>query len=67
MFLDNSACNLSSLNLMKFVEPTGEFKIEKRFPFQRCELGHAALRPVAGPSAPPVGFPFSSEYWGQED
>jgi ribonucleoside-diphosphate reductase alpha chain len=28
MFVDNSACNLASLNLMKFVEADGEFKIE---------------------------------------
>jgi ribonucleoside-diphosphate reductase alpha chain len=28
MFVDNSACNLASLNLLKFVEPSGEFKIE---------------------------------------
>ncbi len=29
MFLDNSACNLSSLNLMKFRHPDGEFDTEK--------------------------------------
>ncbi len=28
MFLDNSACNLASLNLMKFVDDTGEFDVE---------------------------------------
>ena len=28
MFLDNSACNLASLNLMKFRRPDGEFDIE---------------------------------------
>ncbi len=28
MFLDDSACNLSSLNLMKFRKPTGEFDVE---------------------------------------
>jgi ribonucleoside-diphosphate reductase alpha chain len=28
MFLDDSACNLSSLNLMKFVGPGGEFGVE---------------------------------------
>jgi ribonucleoside-diphosphate reductase alpha chain len=28
MFLDDSACNLSSLNLMKFVGPGGEFDVE---------------------------------------
>jgi ribonucleoside-diphosphate reductase alpha chain len=28
MFVDNSSCNLSSLNLMKFVKETGEFDIE---------------------------------------
>jgi ribonucleoside-diphosphate reductase alpha chain len=28
MFLDDSACNLSSINLMKFVRPDGEFDIE---------------------------------------
>jgi ribonucleoside-diphosphate reductase alpha chain len=28
MFLDDSACNLSSLNLMKFVGPGGEFEVE---------------------------------------
>jgi ribonucleoside-diphosphate reductase alpha chain len=28
MFLDNSACNLASLNLMKFRRPDGEFAIE---------------------------------------
>jgi ribonucleoside-diphosphate reductase alpha chain len=27
MFLDNSACNLASLNLLKFVTPSGEFDI----------------------------------------
>ncbi|HTL00723.1 MAG TPA: hypothetical protein VL243_00780, partial [Vicinamibacterales bacterium] len=27
MFLDDSACNLSSINLMKFVKPDGEFDI----------------------------------------
>jgi ribonucleoside-diphosphate reductase alpha chain len=29
MFLDNSACNLASLNLMKFLGPEGEFDHEK--------------------------------------
>ncbi len=28
MFLDDSACNLSSLNLMKFTKPGGEFDVE---------------------------------------
>jgi ribonucleoside-diphosphate reductase alpha chain len=28
MFLDDSACNLSSLNLMKFVAPGGQFDVE---------------------------------------
>src|SRR5882757_2071961 len=28
MFLDNSACNLASFNLMKFVTPTGTFDIQ---------------------------------------
>src|SRR5438270_9453440 len=28
MFLDDSACNLASLNLMKFVGPGGEFEVE---------------------------------------
>jgi ribonucleoside-diphosphate reductase alpha chain len=28
MFLDNSACNLASLNLMRFVTPAGSFDIE---------------------------------------
>jgi len=28
MFLDDSACNLSSLNLMKFLTPEGEFDVE---------------------------------------
>jgi ribonucleoside-diphosphate reductase alpha chain len=28
MFLDDSACNLSSLNLMKFVGPDGQFNVE---------------------------------------
>ena len=28
MFLDDSACNLASLNLMKFVGPDGEFDVE---------------------------------------
>ncbi|MCC6364672.1 MAG: vitamin B12-dependent ribonucleotide reductase [Bryobacterales bacterium] len=28
MFLDDSACNLASLNLMKFVSPGGEFDVE---------------------------------------
>jgi ribonucleoside-diphosphate reductase alpha chain len=28
MFLDDSACNLASLNLMKFVGPSGEFDVE---------------------------------------
>ena len=28
MFLDDSACNLSSINLMKFVRPDGEFDVE---------------------------------------
>ena len=27
MFLDDSACNLSSLNLMKFVGPNGQFDV----------------------------------------
>ena len=27
MFLDDSACNLSSLNLMKFLDPVGEFDV----------------------------------------
>ncbi len=27
MFLDDTACNLASLNLMKFLEPTGEFNV----------------------------------------
>jgi ribonucleoside-diphosphate reductase alpha chain len=29
MFLDNSACNLASFNLMKFVDPAGNFDIAK--------------------------------------
>jgi len=29
MFLDNSACNLASLNLMKFVDEAGNFDIER--------------------------------------
>jgi ribonucleoside-diphosphate reductase alpha chain len=29
MFLDDSACNLSSLNLMKFLRPDGTFEVEK--------------------------------------
>jgi ribonucleoside-diphosphate reductase alpha chain len=29
MFLDNSACNLASLNLMKFVRPDGLFDVER--------------------------------------
>ena len=28
MFLDDSACNLASINLMKFVRPDGEFDVE---------------------------------------
>jgi len=28
MFLDNSACNLASINLMKFVGPDGQFDVE---------------------------------------
>ena len=28
MFLDDSACNLASLNLMKFLEPDGQFNVE---------------------------------------
>ena len=28
MFLDDSACNLASLNLMKFVDASGEFDVE---------------------------------------
>src|SRR5215467_4622839 len=28
MFLDDSACNLASLNLMKFVGPNGQFEVE---------------------------------------
>ena len=28
MYLDDSACNLASLNLMKFVKDDGEFDIE---------------------------------------
>ena len=28
MFLDDSACNLASLNLMKFVGPDGQFDVE---------------------------------------
>jgi ribonucleoside-diphosphate reductase alpha chain len=28
MFLDDSACNLASINLMKFVDETGEFDVE---------------------------------------
>jgi ribonucleoside-diphosphate reductase alpha chain len=28
MFLDDTACNLASLNLMKFLGPTGEFDVE---------------------------------------
>ena len=28
MFLDDSACNLASLNLMKFVGPDGKFDVE---------------------------------------
>ena len=27
MFLDDSACNLASINLMKFVRPDGEFDV----------------------------------------
>ncbi len=29
MFLDNSACNLASINLMKFINDKGEFNVEK--------------------------------------
>ncbi|OVE76195.1 ribonucleoside-diphosphate reductase, adenosylcobalamin-dependent [bacterium E08(2017)] len=29
MFLDNSACNLASINLMKFVDADGDFDVEK--------------------------------------
>jgi len=29
MFLDNSACNLASLNLMKFVDDAGQFDVER--------------------------------------
>jgi ribonucleoside-diphosphate reductase alpha chain len=28
MFLDDTACNLASLNLMKYLEPNGEFNVE---------------------------------------
>jgi ribonucleoside-diphosphate reductase alpha chain len=28
MFLDDTACNLASLNLMKFLEPNGEFNVD---------------------------------------
>ncbi len=31
MFLDNSACNLASLNLRKFLRPDGEFDVEPFF------------------------------------
>ncbi len=29
MFLDNTACNLASVNLMKFVEPDGSFDVDR--------------------------------------
>lgn len=29
MFLDNTACNLASINLMKFVSPSGSFDVER--------------------------------------
>ncbi len=38
MFLNNSACNLASLNLMKFVQPDGEFDVESF-----CHAVHVTL------------------------
>ena len=56
MFLDDSACNLSSLNLMKFVGPDGQFDVEafrhavdtmivaQEIIVDNCQLPHAENR-----------------------
>ena len=41
MFLDDTACNLASLNLMKFVQDDGEFDVEA---FRYAARGHASRR-----------------------
>ena len=44
MFLDDSACNLSSLNLMKFLDEKGEFDVES-FRARRARDDHRAGDP----------------------
>jgi ribonucleoside-diphosphate reductase alpha chain len=51
MFLDDSACNLSSLNLMKFRRPDGEFDIKS---FRHgCKVMTLAMEIIVGNSSYP--------------
>ncbi|PIZ99784.1 MAG: ribonucleoside-diphosphate reductase, adenosylcobalamin-dependent, partial [Candidatus Komeilibacteria bacterium CG_4_10_14_0_2_um_filter_37_10] len=52
MFLDDSACNLASLNLMKFVDKLGEFN-EQRF-IRACEIIITAMEIVVDNSSYPT-------------
>jgi len=40
MFLDNSACNLASLNLMKFLREDGTFDVERYKTAAEISLPH---------------------------
>jgi ribonucleoside-diphosphate reductase alpha chain len=52
MFLDNSACNLASLNLRRFQKPDGEFDIEA---FKRgCQITLTAMEIIVDSSAYPT-------------
>ncbi len=66
MFLDNSACNLASVNLMKFRRGDGTFDVPRLpgrlpagvrgpgYPGRSCQLSHAADRGQLAP-LPPAG------------
>ncbi len=52
MFLDNSSCNLGSLNLMKFRRPDGEFDIER---FKRAvNIAITAMEIIVGNASYPT-------------
>src|SRR6266704_2363717 len=59
MFLDDSACNLASLNLMKFSDKDGRFDIEiNSFDYRPLGLGYANL----GALLMSQGIAYDSEY-----
>lgn len=52
MFLDNSSCNLGSLNLMKFRRPDGEFDIER---FKKAvDIAITAMEIIVGNASYPT-------------